>query len=217
MQLFNTLGCRAGAAPWLRFFAPADDDLGGGSGGDGGDQLGFPTETPLEQMTPEQQIAYWKHNSRKHEKAAKARADYDQLKADSDELQRLKQENQSEHEKELAAARDDARREGENIGAARYLLDAIKGRFQALTAKNEAETTAIFAHVDPATFVLADGSIDQDALKTYAETFVTKDPGGNEDPVKKALERQRQAGGGQGGSISEIRKARREKLLPTSN
>lgn len=53
----------------------ADDGSGGDGGKSGGDKggsdLGFPKDTPVAQMTPEQQAAYHLHHSRKHEGRSK--------------------------------------------------------------------------------------------------------------------------------------------------
>ncbi|MEV2222748.1 hypothetical protein AB0E01_23060 [Nocardia vinacea] len=52
---------------------PPDKTGGSGSGADSGvNQLGFPADTPLAEMTGDQQLAYWKHQSRKHENVAKS-------------------------------------------------------------------------------------------------------------------------------------------------
>lgn len=179
---------------------------------------GFPAETPIEQMTAEQQAAYWKFQARKHENEAKSRADYDQLKAASEELAQLKAANQTEQEKALNEARDEARRQGEVIGAERYLKDAVMGRFQALTGKSDDDVAKAFAHVDAHSFVDDQGDLDVDALTEFAGTFGAANTGTPADPVKAALERQRTgaaAGGSGSGSITEMRKARLEKLQPS--
>jgi hypothetical protein len=222
----NAFGQRITCTPRIRFVDPPEGGSGGGGsenqgGGDGGGaDKGFPDGTPLEQMTEAQQIAYWKHQSRKHEQTAKSRADYDDLKSKADELAQLKAANQTEQEKALNEARDEARRQGENIGAERYLKDAVMGRFQALTGKSDEDVAKAFAHVDAHSFVNDKGDLDVDALKEFAGTFGPAD--GNDtpaDPVKDALARQRTgaaAGGSGSGSINEMRKARLEKLQPAS-
>ncbi|WP_243063194.1 hypothetical protein [Humibacter sp. RRB41] len=182
---------------------------------------GFPAETPIEQMTAEQQVAYWKFQARKHENEAKSRADYDDLKTKADELEQLKAANQTEQEKALTDARDEARREGENIGAERYLKDAVMGRFQALTGKSNDDVAKAFAHIDAHSFVDEKGDLNVVALTEFAGTFGPADSsnGTPADPVKAALERQRNgsaAGGSGSGSIAEMRKARLEKLRPAS-
>lgn len=66
-------------------------------------EYGFPPGTPVAEMTDGQRANYWQAHSRKHEDAAKA------LKADSDELVKLRAETATEAEKALNAARADER------------------------------------------------------------------------------------------------------------
>lgn len=170
---------------------------------------GFPSDTAVADMKPEEQAAYWRAESKKQQKKADEKSDYDKLKADSEELARVKAKNATDEEKAI----EEARREGENIGAERYLKDAVKGRFQALTGKTDEEVETVFAHVDPKSFVDEKGDIVAGKLKTFAEGFGKKDEGGkHKDPVAEALERQRQAASGSGSSISEKRKATRESM-----
>lgn len=44
---------------------------GSGSGSGTGDDRGYPANTPVAEMTADQQTAYWKHHARKHENAYK--------------------------------------------------------------------------------------------------------------------------------------------------
>jgi hypothetical protein len=221
MFRFNAFGQRVYCHPRIVFIDPADGAGGSGSGsstdeGKGGDEhgdsdKGFPANTPWREMTHEQQAAYWRDKSQKHERTANARKDYDTI---AQELADLKNANQSDAEKELEDAREEARRQGENIGAQRYLKDAVKGRFQGLTRKTDDEVETIFAHVDPATFTDDKGEIDLEQLRAYAATFDTKntDDDSGRDPVAAALGRQRRAGGGAGVSIAEKRKQVRESM-----
>ena len=168
---------------------------------------GFPADTPLEQMTVEQREAYWKDKAQKHEKRAKARSDYDQMKADSEELAALKAANATAEEKAL----EEARRQGENIGAGRYLKEAVKGRFQGITKKTDDEIEVIFEHVDAASFTDEKGDIDTVKLAAYAATFGSPDKH-TEDPVAAALARQRHVADGTGSSIADKRRAVRESM-----
>jgi hypothetical protein len=211
MFRINAFGQRIPTNPRLVFHSDPDAPPSGGNPADQPVDLGFPANTPVAEMTTEQQVAYWKHNARKHEKTATARADYDQLKADSAELAQLRAANATEQDKAL----DEARRDGENIGAARYLKQAVMGRFQGLTGKDTAEVDTIFAHVDPTSFTDANGDIDADALAKYAATFGKKEDGNipPTDPVKAALERTQNpgaAGGSGGGSIAQLKQQRKE-------
>lgn len=213
MFRINAFGQRIPCNPRLVFLDDPDAPPSGGTPADTSVDNGYPANTPVAEMTAEQQAAYWKFHARKHEKTATDRADFDKFKADSAELAQLKAANATDAEKAL----DEARREGETIGAERYLKQAVMGRFEALTGKDADEVATIFAHVDPTTFTNNDGDIDADALAKYAATFGPK-AGGNTppvDPVRAALERQQRpgaAGGGGGGSIAELKQARKERL-----
>jgi hypothetical protein len=164
-------------------------------------------------MTQEQQLAYWKHQSRKHERRADERKDYDQLKTAAEELAALKASSQTEAERALEEAREEARREGENLGAQRYLRDAVIGRFQRLTGMDDDETTEAFGDlgIDPAQFVKQDGDIDVDRITKLAARVA---PAGTtqttpSDPIRAAMERQQQKSGvTSGGSIAEMARLR---------
>ncbi|MEU3285568.1 capsid assembly scaffolding protein Gp46 family protein [Streptomyces longwoodensis] len=82
--------------PWTLF----ETDPGAGGGGGGGNtpsinEHGYPDSTPVADMTPEHQAAYWKYHARKHEAAAKS-------VPDGPELERLRQADE-ELKKRLAA------------------------------------------------------------------------------------------------------------------
>jgi hypothetical protein len=138
----------------------------------------------------------------------KARSDYDQLKADSEELAQLKAANATAEEKAL----EDARLQGENIGAARYLKEAVKGRFQGITKKTDDEIEVIFEHVDAVSFTDDQGDIDMVKLAAYAATFGTSEAQHIEDPVAAALARQRHVADGTGTSIADKRREVRESM-----
>lgn len=223
MFRINAFGQRVYCNPRLAFVDPPEGGAGGQGGDGGGDGSGsdpkagtpqsegfnFPADTSIADMTPDQRAEYWRHKAQKHEKIANSRRDYDSLKADSAELAQLKAANATEQERALEAAR----REGENIGAARYLKDAVKGMFQGITGKTGEEVATIFEHVDPLTFTVENGDIDAEKIKKYADAFGTKeDSKQHEDPVAAALARQRQAGGGSGSSISDKRREVRESM-----
>lgn len=172
-------------------------------------ERGFPADTPVESMTPTEQLAYWKFQSRKHEQSAKGRADYDDLKAKAAELEALKAKTATDEEK----ARDEARREGEVIGAEKYLKPAVMAKFQFLSGKTDEEVETIFEHVDALTFTDDKGEIDIEKLTKYSDTFGKKESGKPEDAVAAALARQRQAaGGGSASSIADKRKETREAM-----
>ena len=176
---------------------------------------GFPADTPVAEMTSEQQLAYWKHQSRKHERRADERKDYDQLKAAADELAALKAASQTDAERALEQAREEARREGENLGAARYLTDAVKAKFQHLTGKSDEEVATAFAHVNAQSFTTDQGDIDGAAHTAFAATYgATAAPQTPPfDPIRFAMEQQQQKPGAtSGGSIAEMTRLRVDEL-----
>lgn len=132
---------------------------------------GFPAQTPVTEMAPEQQAAYWKHHSRKHESAVKA---YEgrtpqQIAELESELNALKAERMSAEEKAITEAVSQAtqatRAEVEKEWQSKYhtaRLEAIAG--QVLTDKDQLES--FMSVVDTAKFV-KDGDIDTDALRGH--------------------------------------------------
>lgn len=212
MFRLNAFGQRIICNPYLRFVDPPEGGDNGSGGGDQHEDLGFPKDTPLTEMTAEQQAAYWRNDSKKRQKILAGMSDYEQRKADSERLAELEAENATEAERALG----EARREGENIGAERYLKNAVTAEFRALTGKTKDEVDAVFAHVDPKSFVDDKGDIVVEKLENFAAGFGKKDDSKqHEDPVAAALARQRQAASGSGSSISEKRKATRESMTKT--
>ncbi|KZM71069.1 hypothetical protein [Nocardia terpenica] len=75
---------------------------------------GFPAETPLAEMATEQQLAYWKHQSRRHEDASKALrggVTADDAQKLKDRIAELERERLSEGERAHADAIEAARAE----------------------------------------------------------------------------------------------------------
>lgn len=172
---------------------------------------GFPSETPVAGMTPEQQAAYWRHESKKHQKAHEG-IDVAKLQADAAELAQLKASTASDTDKLI----EDARREGENIGAEKHLKTAVRAKFQLLTGKTDEEVATTFEHVDALSFTDDKGEIVAEKLKAFADTFGPKG-GEQEDPVAAALARQRQAAGGGATSIADKRKETRDRMTPSKS
>lgn len=202
-----------------------DDDSGGGAVA----ELGFPANTAVEAMKPEEQTAYWRNQAKVQQEARKAAekqtAGLEELREKAAKWEKHAVESQTEHEKALNQAREEARREGENLGAQRYLGDAVRARFQALTGRSEEDTDTAFAVVDIGKFIAPDGAIDVQKIQNFAATF---GPSGADalqqqtpiDPVRAAIERQR-FGAGSGnngdGSVAAIREQARERLQGAGN
>jgi hypothetical protein len=174
-------------------------------------EQGFPQNTPVADMTDAQQASYWRAESKKQQKRTEG-LDLDKLRKDSEDLEKLRKHGLDDHQRAIEEATENARREGENIGAEKYLKDAVTARFQHLTGKTDEEVATTFAHVDPKSFTDDAGVIDVTKLKAFADTFGTSSSNSISDPVREALERNRQHGGGGGGSVSDIREQAKERL-----
>lgn len=115
----------------LRF--NGDDENGGKPAAKPEDDLGFPADTRPEDMTPEQQLAFykndaekWKGLSRKHEKRARPE-NFDEIAADAQKWREKEHEDLPPDEKAVNAARTAGRREG----ATAFLHDAVRAELKA--------------------------------------------------------------------------------------
>lgn len=143
----------------------------GGSGGDGGGQgandLGFPKDTPWRDMKPDEQVAYWQHQARKHEGTSKARADYEAIKAERDQL---KTANQSDAEKAVEQAKKDAAAAAKTEARNEFAPKLVAAKLEAALA-GKLSADKIAEHVeflDHAKFLTDTGEVDTDKVKNYA-------------------------------------------------
>lgn len=141
---------------------------------------GFPASTPVADMTTEEQAAYWKHQSRKHEERANARSDYDQLRERAAELDRLRESQMSEQERAVNQAREVALQQGRqeaqrdaNTAAVRAILDAsLQAR-----GRTPDQVTAMLAHTNFESFV-TDGAPDTGAILGHVDSIAGPVTGG---------------------------------------
>jgi hypothetical protein len=127
---------------------------------------GYPQDTPLEQMTAEQREAYWRHHSRKWEKIAKDRNDYDTLRAAAEELNTLKAANATDQEKAVAAAR--AAGYAEASGRAAVILVDAHVRAGLSSRMTPDRIEAFVGHLDHKHFLGADGvSVDAEKVAAF--------------------------------------------------
>lgn len=163
----------ASPAPFsrLRFFAaPADEGAGGNedTGDKGGGQENepkFPANTPVKDMTPEQQIAFHENKARKLEDKLKGFNGLtpDQVTALQTELAEAKTKGLSAEDRAIEEAKEAGRTEVRTT-AASLLVDtalsiALRGRV--------ADASALLS-LDKATFV-KDGKADVDAIVSWVD------------------------------------------------
>lgn len=157
------------------------DDAGGDHGGENQKpraertdaERGYPSGTPVEQMDPTQQAAYWRDQSKKHEGMLKAerraRGDYDAVKAKADEYDRVKSEQQTEQEKAVTAAREEGR-QAAIADANRMVATAIYRAGLDASGVDSADIDDLVAAFNPDAFITS-GDVDTDKVSALASRF----------------------------------------------
>ncbi|WP_053352711.1 hypothetical protein [Leucobacter musarum] len=141
---------------------PADESSTSGD-------LGFPANTPVKDMTPEQQAAYWKDRSRKHEKRAKPE-DFDDLAADAKRWRDQQEQNQTPDERAVNVARAEGRREG----ATSLLHDAVRAELKAQRPHMTTDELDEFLEdVALDKFLGQDGRLDTERVERLAGKLAT--------------------------------------------
>ncbi|MDN4174726.1 hypothetical protein QWY28_17325 [Nocardioides sp. SOB77] len=174
---------------------------GGGSGGGGqqtrtnatdgqGNDLGFPKDTPIAEMSDKEQAAYWRYNSRKHEGRFKdlvGDRKPEDVKADLDAYAQVRQQQMTPAEQALAAAREEGKAEAitaERRNAATTIFRAAleTGGIEG----DDLDELVTSLNVDA---YLTDSGVDTTKLTNFAKRF---HPSGKDDKQ----DRRRDFGGG---------------------
>ena len=138
---------------------PADGEQSGGSG-----DLGFPANTPIKDMTVDQQVAYWKHHDRRKGDTLKSYGGItpEQAKQYQQQVQEFERGQMTPAEQALAAARDEATTAANQAAAgvwAPEVAKAVVGQF----ITDQGQRDAVLAGINPMAF-MKDGKFDTDAL-----------------------------------------------------
>ena len=171
---------------------------------------GYPTSTPLTEMTVEQREAYWRHQSKKHEQTWKSVIDRnltpEQVLEMQQRLDEVNRERMSDHEKQVA----DARREAAAEATAQFAPRLARAAVEAALARagvpedridNEIEWT------DLSKFLTPKGDVDTGMVSQFAES--RRAPADDDGGSKKKFP---DMGGGKRGPLHESAKARAEKV-----
>lgn len=147
------------------------------------EKFGYPLGVAESEMTADQGRNYWKHHSRKHEreKLELQRAgstntppeDYEELKTQAAAYKKWQEENETEQQKAIKAARDEGRNEAlatvsaqsseKLVGLALSL--SLKDKFSAEEIKEISEGINAKAYVD------ANGDLNVDRLTSFVAKF----------------------------------------------
>lgn len=190
------------------------------------EDLGFPKETPVEQMTPEQASAYWKHQSKVQQKARedaektanayKKFGTVDELQNAHDAAEQDRQAALSEADRTLEQAKTAAKAEGLAEGGARHLAPAITGwlvaHVKGATESIEEATARVAGAIefaDLTKFVGENGALDAAKVQTFAKSIGSADSGAAPEsyPLFEAMQRQSTPAPGGTGSVAAIEAA----------
>lgn len=143
-----------------------DADTGSAEGTPAAEEtFDYPADTPLAEMSPKQQVEYWREKAQKHEKRAKQNVppDYAELRRYRDEAERAKL---TDTEKAIQQARD----EGFAEATTKTLTAAAVAIYRAgLTARGvPAEELNDLVDAFNAGKFIKDGDIDTDRISTIA-------------------------------------------------
>ncbi|RJO74164.1 hypothetical protein D5S18_18600 [Nocardia panacis] len=121
----------------------------------------FPAETPIIEMTAEQQAAYWKHHARRHEDNAKAYKGVtpDQVRDMQTELAKLKDDKLTADERAVNQARTEARAAAEAELLPKVRAAEVKAIASDVISGDRLRNFMDFA--DPAKFIGDNGEIDE--------------------------------------------------------
>jgi hypothetical protein len=133
------------------------------------DRNGYPEGTPLSEMTVEQREAYWRAMARKHEKMVKDRADYDDLKREAAEAKRLRKERETEAERQIREAREQARAEA----FAELTPRLVMARFEAAAAgRIDPDRIAVLTEdIDLSRYLNDDGTVNVEKVTAKVDAW----------------------------------------------
>jgi hypothetical protein len=135
---------------------------------------GFPEKTPVKDMTGDQQVAYWKHQARKHEDRVKTMSDYDALKAERDEL---KSKTQTADEKAIDAAKAEAATAATTAERAKLAPKLVAAEFKAINAGriDVDKMKDVLDGLDYTKFLTPEGDADADKVKRFVDGIAPAD------------------------------------------
>ncbi|MFJ4173402.1 hypothetical protein [Microbacterium sp. NPDC089696] len=161
------------------------------------EDLGFPKDTPVEQMTSDQQAAYWKNQSKTQQKIAEAEkkktsayekfGTVDELQSAADAAEAARVAALDDNQKAIEAAKAAGKAEALAEAGTGHLSDAVKGYLIALTkganetfeaATSRVEGAIEFA--DLTKFVGENGTLDAAKVQTFAQSLGSVDGNGSQ-------------------------------------
>ncbi|KZM72213.1 hypothetical protein [Nocardia terpenica] len=142
---------------------------------------GYPDNTPLTEMTVEQQAAYWKAKARMHESRSRAKAgglSAEEADALRNELQELRDAQLSETERAQQDAIESAREAGRSEARDQLMpmLHEAQLRGYASTVIKGAKLDGFVSTVNITAFSAEDGSIDGEKVVAHLKAMYGEEP-----------------------------------------
>lgn len=143
--------------------------------------LGYPKDTPVADMKPAEQTAYWQHQARKHEdrnkewQRAVGGKTAAEIAAERQELATLRTEKMTDGEKAVNEAKLAGRREA-SLALAPQLFGV------ALRHVDEDRRKVLIENTDLSRVINEDGSIDTDKVQSIAEALAPAGTDGERTP-----------------------------------
>ena len=188
---------------------PSTGEQESGPAGVNNGEHGFPENTPIDRMTAEQQAAYWKHQSRKHENTWKQVIDKnltpEQVLEMQEKLDDANRERMTAHQREV----DDAKKAAAVETRAEIVPQLVQAKLEAAIARRDPSldgdaVTAKVEFLDLSRFLTKSGEVDADKVSTWAEANVAAVERGEAEAKQKFPD----TGGGKRGPVTESAKAR---------
>lgn len=155
--------------PRLRFATDDDTDKGGAGSEDKVDEPKFPADTPVKDMSAEQQAAYWKDKARKHEGRVSQYGDLTPEKVTQlqTELATLRAKGLTAEEAAIEQAKEAGRTEVRGLLAA----ERVKNALTTALAGRVPDANALL-DLDRSQFISGDGA-NVGAIKAWVEEHST--------------------------------------------
>lgn len=132
----------------------------------GGRGPGTDSDKHISEMTDAEKATYFEKKARRYRNALDGRADYDQIKAERDQL---KQQTMTDGERAIAEAKAAARAEAEAEFTARTREAEVRAEFRAtLPHKTKTEVDDFLDTLNLTKFLNAKGEVDTDKVKQTA-------------------------------------------------
>lgn len=227
--------------PWFRYV----DAAPGGEAGTppaappAGEDLGFPKDTPVDQMTDTQKVAYWQNQSKVQQKkfeesdrAAKAYGKFgtiEELQSAADAAETARRAALDDNQRAIETARAEGKAEALAESGTKHLGTAVKGMLIALTkgmgetfevAQSRVEGAIEFA--DLTKFIGEDGELDAAKVQTFAQSIGSAGNGDNtqqdwRDRLRDDHQNRIPPAPGASGSVAAMEQAHYDAMKPKNN